>query len=144
MATLPTAAPATPLRQRMQQDMLMRGLGVHTQHDYVRHVRRFAVFLGQSPDVATADDLRRYQLFQYESGVSPSAINGAVSALRFLFDVTLKRRDRSRALVFIRYQRQLPDVLSIEEAARHQVQSCARGRLWRGPARLQGGPSQDR
>nr|WP_246204645.1 hypothetical protein [Devosia marina] len=47
----------------------MRGLGVHTQHDYVHHVRRFAAFLGQSPDVATADDLRRYQLFQHESGV---------------------------------------------------------------------------
>lgn len=118
MVTSSTDAPITPLRQRMQQDMLMRGLGVHTQHDYVRHVRRFAVFLGQSPDVATPDDIRRYQLHQHESGVSPSTINGAVSALRFLFDVTLKRRDLSRALVITRYRRQLPDVLSIEEAAR--------------------------
>ena len=118
MVTSPAISPVSPLRQRMQQDMLMRGLGVHTQHDYVRHVRRFAAFLGQSPDVATADDLRRYQLFQHENGVSPSTINGAVSALRFLFEVTLKRRDLSRALVITRYQRQLPDVLSIEEAAR--------------------------
>jgi site-specific recombinase XerC len=118
MVTSPTIPPVSPLRQRMQQDMLMRGLGVHTQHDYVRHVRRFAAFLGQSPDVATADDIRRYQLFQHENGVNPSTINGAVSALRFLFDVTLKRRDLSRALVITRYQRQLPDVLSIEEAAR--------------------------
>lgn len=118
MVTSSTEASATPLRQRMQQDMLMRGLGVHTQHDYVRHVRRFAVFLGQSPDVATPNDIRRYQLHQHESGVGPSTINGAVSALRFLFDVTLKRRDLSRALVITRYQRQLPDVLSIEEAAR--------------------------
>src|SRR5690606_8648715 len=102
----------------MQQDMLMRGLGVHTQHDYVRHVRRFAAFLGQSPDVATADDIRRYQLFQHESGVSPSTINGAVSALRFLFDVTLKRRDLSRALGTPRYPRRLPDVLSTEAAGR--------------------------
>ncbi|MVS98408.1 tyrosine-type recombinase/integrase [Devosia marina] len=118
MVTSPTISPVSPLRQRMQQDMLMRGLGVHTQHDYVRHVRRFAAFLGQSPDVATADDIRRYQLFQHENGVSPSTINGAVSALRFLFDVTLKRRDLSRALVITRYQRQLPDVLSIDEAGR--------------------------
>jgi hypothetical protein len=42
MTTSSTEAPATPLRQRMQQDMLMRSLGVHTQQDYVRHVRRFA------------------------------------------------------------------------------------------------------
>ncbi|MBJ3787083.1 tyrosine-type recombinase/integrase, partial [Devosia sp. MSA67] len=102
----------------MQQDMLMRCLGVHTQHDYVRHVRRFAAFLGRTPDTATPDDIRRFQLHQHESGVSPSTINGAVSALRFLFDVTLKRRDLARALVITRYQRQLPDVLSIEEAGR--------------------------
>jgi hypothetical protein len=49
MATLSTDAPITPLRQRMQQDMLMRGLGPHTQQDYVRHVRRFAAFLSALP-----------------------------------------------------------------------------------------------
>ena len=48
MVTSPTLAPVSPLRQRMQQDMLMRGRGVHTQHDYVRHVRRFAAFLGKA------------------------------------------------------------------------------------------------
>ncbi|WP_352833963.1 hypothetical protein [Mesorhizobium sp. M0664] len=53
MATLSTDAPISPLRQRMQHDMFMRGLGSHTQQDYVRHVRRFAVFLGRSPDTAT-------------------------------------------------------------------------------------------
>jgi len=53
MATPSTDAPISPLRQRMQQDMLMRGLGSHTQQDYVRHVRRFAAFLGRSPDTAT-------------------------------------------------------------------------------------------
>ena len=50
MATLSTDAPITPLRQRLLQDMLMRGLGPHTQQDYVRHVRRFAAFLGRAPD----------------------------------------------------------------------------------------------
>jgi site-specific recombinase XerD len=113
-----TVAPITPLRQRMQQDMLMRGLGSHTQQDYIRHVRRFAGFLGRAPDTATSDDIRRFQLHQHESGISPSTINGAVSALRFLFEVTLKRRDLARVLVITRYQRKLPDVLSIEEAGR--------------------------
>ncbi|MBE7734163.1 tyrosine-type recombinase/integrase [Devosia faecipullorum] len=118
MATLSTDVSVTPLRQHMQQDMLMRGLGSHTQQDYIRHVRRFAAFLGRTPDTATTKDIRRFQLHQHESGVSPSTINGAVSALRFLFEVTLKRRDLARALVITRYQRQLPDVLSVEEAAR--------------------------
>ncbi|MER9586945.1 site-specific integrase [Mesorhizobium sp. M0276] len=118
MATLPTNAPISPLRQRMQQDMLMRGLGPHTQQDYVRHVRRFTAFLGRAPDTATPQDIRRFQLHQHENGVGPATINGAVSALRFLFMVTLMRRDLARALVIMRYPRKLPDVLSVEEAAR--------------------------
>jgi integrase/recombinase XerD len=118
MATLSTDAPISPLRQRMQQDMLMRGLGPHTQQDYVRHVRRFAAFLGRAPDTATPQDIRRFQLHQHENNVGPATINGAVSALRFLFMVTLMRRDLARALVIIRYPRKLPEVLSVEEAAR--------------------------
>lgn len=113
-----TGSPISPLRERMQQDMLMRGLGPHTRQDYVRHVRSFAAFLGRSPDTAVAEDVRRFQLHQHEIGVRPPTIHGAVSALRFLFLVTLKRRDLSRALVITRYQRKLPDVLSIDEAAR--------------------------
>jgi integrase/recombinase XerD len=118
MATPSTDIPISPLRQRMQHDMLMRGLGSHTQQDYVRHVRRFAAFLGRSPDTATPEDIRRFQLDQHENGVGPATINGAVAALRFLFLVTLKRRDLARALVIIRYPRKLPEVLSVEEAAR--------------------------
>ena len=118
MDTLSTDAPITPLRQRMQQDMLMRGLGSHTQQDYVRHVRRFAAFLRRSPDTATPEDIRRFQLYQHENGVGPATINGAVSALRFLFLVTLTRRDLARVLVIMRHPRKLPDVLSVEEAAR--------------------------
>ena len=111
-------APISPLRQRMQHDMMMRGLGPHTQKDYVRHVKRLAAFLGRPPDTATEEDLRRFQLMQHESGVRPTTINGTVSALRFLYNVTLKRRDLSRALVITRIVPRLPEVLSVEEAAR--------------------------
>lgn len=118
MAILPTDAPISPLRQRMQHDMLMRGPGSHIQQDYVRHVRRFAAFLGRLPNTAAPEDIRRFQLHQRENGVGPATINGAVSALRFLFLVTLKRRDLARVLVITRYPRKLPEVLSVEEAAR--------------------------
>src|SRR3990167_2186475 len=118
MTIVTTDAPITPLRQRMQHDMMMRGLGRHTQQDYIRHVRRFAAFLERPPDTATAEDIRRFQVHQHEQGVSPSTINGAVSALRFLFAATLGRRDLARALVITRIVRRLPEVLSVEEAAR--------------------------
>lgn len=80
MATPSTDATVSPLRQRMQHDMLMRGLGTHTHQDYVRHVRCFAAFLGRSPDTATPEDIRRFQLDQHENGAGPATINGAVSA----------------------------------------------------------------
>jgi site-specific recombinase XerC len=108
----------SPLRGRMQHDMVLRGLGRHTQQDYIRHVRRFAAFLRRPPDTASAEDVRRFQLHQHETGLGAPTINNTVSALRFLFTVTLQRRDLSRALVVTRYRRKLPDVLSIEEAAR--------------------------
>jgi integrase/recombinase XerD len=108
----------SPLRQRMLQDMAMRGLREHTQHDYVRFVRSFAAFLRRPPDTATAEDIRRFQVHQAESGVQPPTINSSVSALRFFFTVTLDRPDLSRRLVLVRHPRKLPDVLSVEEVGR--------------------------
>ncbi|WP_421838801.1 site-specific integrase [Novosphingobium sp.] len=101
MDAVTTAAPNASLRQRMLQDMQMRGLGEHTQKDYIRHVRRFAAFLGQPPDTATLEDLRRFQLDQHERAVGPATINGAVSALRFLFGITLRRPEMALGLVVI-------------------------------------------
>jgi len=118
MATLSSDTPCTPLRQRMLDDMAMRALRSRTQHDYVRHVRTFAAFLGRSPDTATAEDVRRFQLHQHESGASAPTINGTVSALRFLFGVTLDRPDLLRRLVLVRYPRRLPEVLSVKEVGR--------------------------
>jgi site-specific recombinase XerD len=110
--------PVSALRQRMLEDMAMRGLRSDTQHDYVRVVRSFAAFLGQPPDTATAEDLRRFQVHQRESGVQPPTINCSVSALRFFFTVTLDRPDLSRRLVLACYPRKLPAVLSVEEVGR--------------------------
>jgi site-specific recombinase XerD len=110
--------PVSALRQRMLEDMAMRGLRSDTQHDYIRFVRSFAAFLGRSPDTAQAEDIRRFQVHQRESGVQPPTINGSVSALRFFFTVTLDRPDLSRRLVLARFPRKLPAVLSVEEVGR--------------------------
>ena len=117
MATQPTPS-VTPLRQRMLDDMAIRGLGERTRRDYVRNVRAFAAFLGRSPDMANAEDVRRFQLHQHENGASVPTVNGAVSALRFLFGVTLDRPHLSRKLVLAPRPKKLPDVLSVDEVAR--------------------------
>jgi integrase/recombinase XerD len=113
-----TQEAVSPLRQRMLQDMAIHGLREHTQHDYIRFVRSFASFLRRPPDTATAEDIRRFQVHQAESGMQPPTINSSVSALRFFFTVTLDRPDLSRRLVLVRHPRKLPDVLSVEEVGR--------------------------
>lgn len=118
MTTISTTAPVTPLRQRMQHDMMMRGLLPRTQDQYIRHMRRFSAWLGRPPDTATSEDLRNFQIQQHESGASAGTINGAVSALRFFYTVTLRRRDLARGLVATRRPDNVREVLSVEEAAR--------------------------
>jgi site-specific recombinase XerD len=118
MTNQPVQPAVSPLRRRMLEDMAMRGLREDTQRDYVRSVKNFANFLGRSPDMATADDVRRYQVHQHENGAQPPTINSSVSALRFFFTITLDRPDLSRRLLVIRHPRKLPDVLSVEEVAR--------------------------
>src|ERR1700751_2582043 len=107
--------PISPLRARMIEDMTVRGFKEDTRRDYVRHVRAFAAFIGRSPDTATAEDLRLFQLHQTRIGMQPPSINSAVSALRFFFTVTLDRPDLARRLAVVPYPRRIPAVLSVEE-----------------------------
>lgn len=109
--------PISPLRRRMIDDMTVRNFVEKTQNDYIRHVRDFGVFLGRSPDRAMPEDLRRFQLHQRENGVRPSTMNSAVSALRFLFGVTLDWPELGRHLTFVREPRRIPVVLSPDEVA---------------------------
>jgi integrase/recombinase XerD len=117
MASHPLHPPVSALRSRMIEDMTVRGFGAKTRHDYVRHVRTFAAFIGRSPATATAEEVRRFQLHQTETGVGAPSINSAVSALRFLFAVTLERPDLARRLTVVRQPRKLPLVLSAQEVA---------------------------
>src|SRR6201988_1219640 len=115
MTSDPSQRPVSPLRARMIEDMTVRGFNEHTRRDYVRHVRSFAACTGRPPDTATAEDLRRFQLHQTQSGMQPPSINSAVSALRFFLTVTLDRPDLARRLTVVPQPRRIPAVLSVEE-----------------------------
>ena len=117
--TLPmSTTPISPLRRRMIEDMTVRGIGEKTQSDYIRQVENFTTFLGRAPDTATAEDLRRYQVHQRETGVRAPTMNNAVSALRFLFLMTLGRPDTIRYLRLVQQPRKLPNVISPDEMVR--------------------------
>jgi len=113
-----TETAISPLRRRMIDDMTIRGMGQKTQEDYIRAVRNFTRFLGASPDRAGFEDLRRYQLHMRNEGAGVATINSTVSALRFLFKVTLRRAEDVDQLRYIRGPRKLPVVLSFEEVGR--------------------------
>ena len=71
MTSHPTDRPVSALRARMIEDMRVRAFTEKTRNDYVRNVRAFAAFIGRSPDTATAEDLRRFQLHQTQTGMQP-------------------------------------------------------------------------
>jgi site-specific recombinase XerD len=108
----------SPQRRRMIEDMTIRKLGAKTQSGYIRAVKNFAAFLGHSPDRATIEDIRRYQLHLASSGLGVPSVNAAMTALRFFFKVTLRRGNVTADIVFAREPRRLPVVLSPEEVAR--------------------------
>jgi site-specific recombinase XerD len=111
-------AAISPLRQRMIDDMTVRGFSPTTQRNYIRDVGRFATFLRRSPDTATPDEVRQFQIEQREAGIPTPTMNSIVSALRFFFTQTIDRPDLARKLVRAAHPRNLPLVLSRDEVAR--------------------------
>ena len=116
METTPSGI--SPLRQRMIDDMRMRKLSPKTQSSYIRAVRNFAKYLGRSPDTATVEDLRNYQLHLVDAGTSPMSVNAAITGLKFFFDITLERANLMARMQPVRVPLKLPVVLSREEVAR--------------------------
>src|SRR5438105_12049475 len=87
----------SPLRRRLIEDMTIRRLSPKTHYQYIRHVKKFADFLGRSADKATAEDVHRYQFWLASIGTSVGTANVSATALRFFFKITLKRHDLARS-----------------------------------------------
>jgi integrase/recombinase XerD len=108
--------PISPLRARMIEDMTVRNFGAATQREYIRAVKKLAGFLGgRSPDTASAEELRAFQLHLSQTGTNPPTMNATVTALRFFFKTTLDHPETTRHLVFVHEPRKLPRVLNPEE-----------------------------
>jgi integrase/recombinase XerD len=111
-------ATISPLRRRMIEDMTVRNFSTDTQRNYVRGVKNLAIFLGRSPDTATPEELRLFQLHLTETRVRPPTINATVTALRFFFRVTVDRPDATKLLTFVAEPRKIPVVLTPAEVVR--------------------------
>jgi site-specific recombinase XerD len=107
-----------PLRQRMIEDMNARKLGAHSQRSHIYSCKRFAAFLKRSPDAATPDDIRRFQLHLAETGMSIPNRNRIMTGVKFLLRVTLRRLDLAAEIYHLREPQKIPLVMSPDEAKR--------------------------
>jgi len=108
----------SPLRQRMLDDMTLRKLHPKTQAGYLRAVKNFSRFFDRSPDQASPEDLRRFQLHMVEKGVSSTTLNATITGLKFFFGVTLDRPSALKKMSPVRKAQKLPQVLSVDEVTR--------------------------
>ena len=108
----------SPLRQRMVEDMSLRDLAPRTQEAYIRGCRKLAAFLRRSPDTATAEDIRLFQLHLAAQGVSICTRNRTMTGIAFLFRVTLRRPEIADGIEYIAEPQKIPLVLSPEEVRR--------------------------
>jgi site-specific recombinase XerD len=102
----------------MIEDMTLRKLGPSTQTGYIRAVVKFAQYLGQSPDTATAEDLRLFQLHLVEQGTSSITINATLTGLKFFFSYTMDKPELLRRVQRVYAPRKIPEVLSVAEVTR--------------------------
>ena len=120
----------TQLRQRMIEDLQLRGLSPRTQEAYVRTVRQLAKHYDKPPDEITEEELRQYFLYLTNGkGLSASAFRLALCGIKFFYQHTLKREWPTLDLVRPAKEKKLPVVLSVEEV--HQVLGCVRRRHYR-------------
>ena len=115
---IPSSEAISPLRQRMIEDMRMRKLELKTRTAYLRAVTKLATFLKRSPDTATVEDLRRFQLYLVDHGTSPITVNATICGLKFFFGVTLGRSELMAKMQTVQVPQKLPVVLSRDEVAR--------------------------
>ncbi len=108
----------TPLRARMIADMTARTLGPASQTSHLRACKRFAAWLGRSPQTATPDDVRDFQQHLVETGTSICTRNQTMNGVKFLFRVTLRRHDLVAEVFSLREPVKIPLVLSRNEVKR--------------------------
>jgi integrase/recombinase XerD len=106
------------LRQRMIEDMTVRNLSPATQASYITAVKKFSRYYRRSPAHLGIEDVRSYQIYLVRNAIAWASLNQTVSALRFLYGVTLGRKDLPERIPYARRPKTLPVVLSAAEVAR--------------------------
>jgi integrase/recombinase XerD len=119
-----------PLRQRFIEDMTARNRGPASQKSHLRAYKRFTAWLQRSPDTATADEIRAFQLHLSETGTSIITLNATMTGVKFLFRVTLRRHDLAAEIFHLNEPQKVALILNQDEMARLLAMAgCLRDRL---------------
>ncbi|WP_323776804.1 tyrosine-type recombinase/integrase [Leisingera sp.] len=116
--TVQQSTPMARLRARMITDIPARNLGPASQTSHLRACKRFAAWLGRSPETAAPDDVRDFQRHLMESGTSICTRNQTMTGVKFLFRVTLRRHDLAAEVFSLKEPVKVPLVLSGNEVTR--------------------------
>ena len=115
---IPTARKVSWLRQRMIEDMTVRNFAPNTQTSYLQQVSLFAKYFGKTPELLGPEEIRTYQIYMAEAKKAVGTRTVAVSALRFLYGITLKRGWTLELIPAPKKDHRLPVILSPEEILR--------------------------
>jgi site-specific recombinase XerD len=119
ISTATSSPMVSPLRQRMIDDIRARKLGRHSERSHVQSCKRFAAFLRRSPETATADDVRAFQLSLIDAEqLTICNRNRIMTGVKFLLKVTLRRLDLAAEIYHLKEPQKVPVVLSPDEVKR--------------------------
>lgn len=109
----------TPLRQRMLDALVLRGMAVRTQNSYIDAVARLARHYRRSPDTLSADEVQRFLLHLLrERHLSRSSVNQYGCACRFFYGTVLGLNGDAFQIPLAPAPQHLPEILSREEITR--------------------------
>lgn len=115
---MPMLTTSNSLLQRLIEDLTARNRGLASQKYHVRAIKKFAAWLGRSPDTATAEEVRSFQLHLADIGLSISTRNATMTGLRFLFRVTLRRHDLAAEIFHLKEPQKVQEILDQSEVRR--------------------------
>ncbi len=108
-------------RDKMAEDLVLRGMSANTSENYLRYARRFVAHHGRSADELGTEDARRWLLFLLqEKKLAPATVNVAIASLRSLF-LSLGRPEMMRSIPYVRNLYRTPDILSGSEVPSRAV-----------------------
>lgn len=107
------------LRERMENDLIIRGLSPNTQRSYLTAVKGLAKYYRRRPDELSTVEVQRYLRHLIEERrLAPASVRLASQGIRFFYRITLDRPNVDTGIPLPKGAKRLPEILSPQEVVR--------------------------